>query len=219
MFRRAFLWSRRKPALDEKVLIKGEKVVLREKRIEDAPEDYEWRVDDELARLDATRPLMMSYENFLRYTREELAFPNPRSIRFAVDTLDGKHIGNLMYYDIDMRQGEAELGIMIGDRDYLSRQYGRDAVNTLLDYIFTTTPLTRIYLHTLEWNHRARRSFARSGFKEVKQIRRSGMDFILMEVWRSEWERMRQAEKEARTEEQPAAQGMDVSALDTDTED
>ncbi len=197
MFRRAFPWSRRKPAVDEKVLIKGDKVILREKRVEDARDDYDWRVDDELARLDATRPLNMSYDNFLRYTREDLAFPSPRSKRFAVDTFDGKHIGNCMYYDIDLRQGEAELGIMIGDRDYWSKGYGRDTVNTLLDYIFTRTSLTRIYLHTLEWNHRARKSFSHSGFSEIKQVRRSGMDFILMEIWRSKWEHMRATQAEA----------------------
>jgi RimJ/RimL family protein N-acetyltransferase len=193
------------------VLIKGEKVILREKRIEDAPEDYEWRVDDELAKLDATRPLNMSYDSFLRYTREEIAFPNPRSIRYAIDTHDGKHIGNIMYYDIDMRQGEAELGIMIGDRDYWSKQYGRDAVNTILEHIFTTTPLTRIYLHTLEWNHRARRSFAKSGFREIKQIRRSGLEFILMEVWRSDWKQMRNTGKESSHQNGTAPQDRDGS--------
>lgn len=179
------------------MLIKGKEIILREKRLDDAKDDYQWRVDEELARLDATRPLNMSYESFLRYTREELAYPSPRSKRFAVDTYDGKHIGNCMYYDVDLRQGETELGIMIGDRDYWSKGYGRDVVNTLLSYIFTTTPLTRVYLHTLEWNHRARKSFAHSGFHEIKEVRRSGLDFILMEIWRSEWEKIVQQREDA----------------------
>lgn len=168
--------------------VKGEKVVLREKRIEDAPEDYAWRVDEELARLDATRPLRMSYENYLKYSREELAYDNPRSKRLAIDTHDGRHIGNCMFYDIDLRRGETELGIMIGDRDYWSKGYGTDSVHSLLDHIFGTTSINRVYLHTLEWNHRARRSFAHAGFKEVRPVRRSGLDFILMETFRHEWE-------------------------------
>ncbi|MCI0440404.1 MAG: GNAT family N-acetyltransferase, partial [Chloroflexi bacterium] len=93
--------------------LKGEKVVLREKRIEDAAEDYVWRTDEELSRLDATRPLNMSYGEFVRYSREELEYPSARSMRFAIDTHDGKHIGNCMFYDLDRRSGEAELGIMI----------------------------------------------------------------------------------------------------------
>ena len=170
--------------------IRGDKVVLREKRIEDAPDDYAWRVDDELARLDATRPLRMSYEDFLKYSREELVYPSPRSKRIAIDTLDGEHIGNCMYYDIDLRRGETELGIMI-DRKYWDRGYGTDTIDTLLNHIFSTTAITRVYLHTLDWNHRARRSFAKSGFREVKPVRRNGLDFIQMEVWRDAWERLK----------------------------
>lgn len=188
-----FPLSRKKPEPAEKIILKGEKTILREKRIDDAPDDYSWRIDDELARLDATRPLNMSYDNFLRYSQEEIDYPSPRSKRFAIDNYEGKHIGNCMFYDIDNRRGEAELGIMIGDRTHWSKGYGTDAVNSLLEYIFTTTHLTRIYLHTLEWNHRAQRSFAKSGFQQVKQVRRRSLEFIQMDITRSDWQQ-RQAE-------------------------
>ena len=189
MFRRAFPWSRTTLASREELFIRGSKVILREKRVEDAPEDHAWRSDEHLARLDATRPLRIAYGDFLRFFTDELDVPNPRSKRLAIDTLDGLHIGNCMYYDIDLRRGEAELGIMIGDRNYWDKGYGTDAVESLLCHLFTTLSLTRVYLHTLEWNHRARRSFAKVGFREVRQVRRSGMDFILMEASRSDWER------------------------------
>jgi RimJ/RimL family protein N-acetyltransferase len=208
--RRAFSWARKKPESDEHVVIKGEKVILRDKRVEDAPDDYAWRVDEELSRLDATRPLDMSYEEFLRYSRDELIYPNPRSRRFAIDTHKGKHIGNCMYYDIDTRQAEAELGIMIGDREYWGKGYGTDAVKAILDYIFTATPLERVYLHTLEWNQRARRSFAKAGFHEVRKVRRSGMDFIYMEVWRSEWDRHKRLSQQSATDGRPAERQADV---------
>ena len=175
------------------MLVEGKKVVLRDKRIEDVADDYAWRSDEELARLDATRPLNMSYDDFLTYSREEISLPNPRSKRLGIDTLDGRHIGNCMYYDIDLRKGEAELGIMI-DRKYWSKGYGTDSVLTVLGHIFTTLPLTRVYLHTLEWNHRARRSFAKAGLREVKKVRRSGNEFILMEILRADWERLRTAD-------------------------
>ena len=196
MFKKAFHRSPKTRESDDRVLVRGEKIVLREKDIDDAQDDYAWRVDEELARLDATRPLNMSYNDFLRYSKEEMNYPSPRSKRLAIDTLDGKHIGNCMYYDIDLRQGEAELGIMIGDREYWSKGYGTDSVNSLLDHIFTTTPITRVYLHTLEWNNRARNSFAKSGFREVKPVRRNGFDFIYMEIWRSEWERRSLSEQQ-----------------------
>ncbi len=192
--KRAFPWSRGEPEKrDAGVIVEGEKIILREKRIEDAPDDYAWRTDDELARLDASRPITMPYGDFLKFTREELSFPGPRSQRFAIDTQDGKHIGNCMCYDIDLRRGEAELGIMIGDREYWGKGYGTDSVKSLLRHAFTSMQLSRVYLHTLDWNDRARSSFARSGFREVKPVRRSGMNFILMEVLRTDWEQDEEA--------------------------
>jgi RimJ/RimL family protein N-acetyltransferase len=187
---RAFPWLRKKaaPPEGEDSPIRGRKVVIREKRIEDAKDDYAWRTDEELARLDATRPLSMSYDTFLRYAKEELLYSSHSSKRLAIDNLDGCHIGNCMYYDIDERRGQAELGIMIGDREYWGKGYGSDAVEALLAHIFTATSLNRIYLHTLEWNSRARRSFAKSRFRDVKDVRRGGLHFILMEVRREQWE-------------------------------
>ena len=180
--------------MSERVFIRGQKVVLREKRVEDAPDDFAWRSDEELAKLDATRPLNMTYDDFLRYARTEIDDPGPRSKRLAIDTLDGRHIGNFMYYDLDLRRGEAELGIMIGDRDYWGKGYGSDAMRAVQDYIFTQTTLTRVYLHTLEWNERAKRSFAKAGMRDVKTVRRSGMKFVRMEMLRHEWETLREAE-------------------------
>ena len=174
-----------------KVVIAGQKVVLREKSIADAEDDYTWRTDDELARLDATRPITMSYAAFLRYSKKELHYTSGTSKRLAVDTRDDRHIGNCMYYDINERRSEAELGIMIGDREYWDRGYGTDSVDTLLTHIFTTTNLDRVYLHTLDWNHRAQHAFAKSGFRELKKVNRDGRSFLLMEVFRPDWENRR----------------------------
>ncbi len=203
MFKRVFGKSPKSADTEKRTVEGGEKVVLREKLLSDAEDDYGWRTDKELATLDATRPLRMSFNDFLRYTREEIDYPSPRSRRFAIDTHDGKHIGNCMYYDIDLRRGQTELGIMIGDRDYWSRGYGTDSVNTLLTHIFTSTTIDRVYLHTLEWNQRARNSFAKSGFKELGPVRRNGLDFIYMEVWRTEWERLANLRGAPSTEEAP----------------
>jgi RimJ/RimL family protein N-acetyltransferase len=113
-----------------------------------------------------------------------------------------------MYYDINTRRGETELGVMIGDREYWGRGYGTDSVLTLVGHIFTTMSLNRVYLHTLEWNARARRSFAKAGFRELRNVRRNGMDFVLMEIWRTQWEQRssetdRTAGREARWDVQP----------------
>ena len=112
----------------------------------------------------------MSFEAYRTYAREEMRYATSTSKRLAIDTHDGVHIGNCMYYDINRRRGVAELGIMIGDRRYWGAGYGTDAVRTLLNHIFTTTDLDSVYLHTLKWNDRARQSFAKAGFREMRTV-------------------------------------------------
>lgn len=169
-------------------MIISSKVILREKTPADAWDDYAWETDPELARLDAAPMLSISYSRFLSdYTSELYRLPTT-SHRFAVDTLDGKHIGNCSYYNLDETRGEVELGIMIGNRDYWNKGYGTDAVTTLVNYIFRQTDLNRIYLKTLDWNTRAQKSFQKSGFTPYGQMAKDGYNFVLMEMHRSQWQ-------------------------------
>jgi len=169
------------------VELRGARIILREKRLEDAEQDYIWRSDPELARLDAAYPLTMSYDRYLKIFEDQLRFPTPGSHHFGAETFDGKFIGNCMYYDLDSVNLEAELGIVIGDRDYWGNSFGYDAVTTLLEYMFDVRSLKRVYLHTLEWNNRAQRCFAKCGFNPVRPVRRMSHDFLLMEVLRGDW--------------------------------
>ena len=166
----------------------GELTVLRNKSMDDAEADYSWRIDPELARLDATRPATLTYGEYISYHRDDVNYPSPWSVRMAIDTLDGHHIGNCMYYDINTDKSQCELGIMIGDRDYWSKGYGTDVVKSTLAHIFTETRLERVYLHTLTTNHRAQNSFRKAGFTPLREVKRDGYEFVLMEIWRKEWE-------------------------------
>ena len=121
--------------------------------------------------------------------KRELSYPPARRQRFAIETLDGLHIGNCMFYDISEAKGEAELGIMIGDRRYWNKAYGTDAVNTVLQYVFTQTRLRRVYLHTLDWNVRAQKSFEKCGFVAKGRVNRNGHTFIAMEISKELWEK------------------------------
>jgi RimJ/RimL family protein N-acetyltransferase len=166
---------------------RGEKVVLRRKRMDDAPADYAWRRDPELARFDAASPLRSSYSDFLVTFREDVDYPTPFRRVYAIEEEDGQHIGNVMYYNIDDRRKEAELGITIGDKRYWGRGYGRDAVRAFLRHLFLDVGLERVYLNTLDWNERAQQSFLASGFVPCGTNRRGVHSFITMEAKRDVW--------------------------------
>ncbi len=180
-------WPRAERPEERNLLLTGQQIVLREKRIEDAAVDYEWRVDPELAKLDATAPLRLTLEEYTRYFKDELEFPSPWSVRLAVETHEGEHIGNVMYYDVDERKKQAELGIMIGIKEYWGRGYGSDVVATVLKHIFLDTGIERVYLHTLSWNDRAQAAFKKSGFKVLRDVRKDGYDFLKMDVAQEDW--------------------------------
>jgi len=168
-------------------MIKGRKVIIRPKRISDAADDYTWRRDEELSRLDATQMLKIPFSSFLLDYADDLERDGLRRRRYGIDTLDGKHIGNSMFYNIDMHKKEAELGIMIGNRDYWDNGYGTDAIAAMVDHMFKTMDIDRIYLNTLEWNLRAQRCFSKCGFAPYKRHRRFDHNFVAMELFRNEW--------------------------------
>lgn len=168
-------------------MITGKTVILREKRVADAREDYAWEIDPELAYLDADSPTTLTFSQYLADYVDELDNFSHTSRRFAIDTLDGKHIGNCSYYNISQTKGTAELGIMIGDRDYWSKGYGTDAVTILVNYIFGQTDLKSIYLKTLDSNIRAQQCFQKCGFTEYDHMVKAEFHFVLMEIHRNQW--------------------------------
>jgi len=169
-------------------MIVGGKTKLREKRLADAPDDYAWQTDLELAQLDAAPLLTISFQQYLSSYASELRYPSSSRHRFAIETLDGKHIGNCTYYDINKTRGEAELGIMIGNHNYWDKGYGVDTVTTLVNYIFQRTKLNRIYLKTLVSNTRAQKCFAKCGFILYGRRNKDSYNFVLMELHRKRWQ-------------------------------
>jgi RimJ/RimL family protein N-acetyltransferase len=166
------------------VVARGRKVVLRRKRLGDAEGEYRWRTDPEMARYDGTPPVRVSFADYFRRWSFDLRFTDMGHRSFAIEDEMGNHIGNIMYYNVDKTQRDAELGISIGQRRYWGQGYGSDALVAMANYIFNQTDLQRLYLHTLDWNLRAQRCFHKAGFQVRGTSWRNGETFIVMEAWR-----------------------------------
>ena len=168
-------------------MISGSKTTLRNKTPADAENDYLWQTDPELAWLDAAPVVTVPFPDYLSAYTSELRYSAPTRHSFAVETLDGKHIGNCIYYNVNRAKGEAEIGIAIGNRDYWDKGYGTDAVTTLVNHIFSNTSLNRLHLKTLATNSRAQKCFQKCGLTPYGRTRRDGFDFVLMDIGRREW--------------------------------
>jgi RimJ/RimL family protein N-acetyltransferase len=168
------------------VVARGRRTVVRRKRMGDAAEEYRWRSDPDLAQFDASRPVQAPYESYERNWSFDYRFTDMPGRSFAIEDEVGRHIGNVMYYNIDSARNEAEIGISIGERSCWSLGYGSDALGAVVRGLFEVSGLGRLYLHTLEWNGRAQAAFRKVGFEVCGTSWRDGHIFIIMEV-RREW--------------------------------
>lgn len=166
----------------------SKRITIRDKTTEDAYDDYSWETDPELAALDAAPVLPIPYSQYLLDYQYEINLGSSTSHQFSIDTLEGEHIGNCSYYNLDRDNSDVELGIMIGNREYWNKGYGMEAIATLLDHIFNNLPVNRVHLKTLEHNHRAQKCFRKCGFNQCGNMVRRQYRFMLMDITREQWQ-------------------------------
>jgi RimJ/RimL family protein N-acetyltransferase len=180
-------------------LIEGRLVRLRAREPADAERAYRWINDWEVARFLVVRyPMSMATE---QAWTENTPTPSFQMLPLAIDTIDGVHIGNIDLRDIQPENRTAEIGIMIGEKDYWSRGYGSDAVRTLAGFAFRQMNLQRVYLRTYEYNERGQRAFQKAGMTVEGRLRRHVYmdgrywDVILMGLLREEYEAQEEANR------------------------
>ena len=102
-------------------------------------------------------------------------------------------IGNCAFMGITDIHRSAEVGIFLGEKEYWSQGYGTEAMRLMLKFGFEDLNLHRIWLRVLESNHRARKSYLKSGFLEEGRFRKAEFrhgfynDIILMSILQEEW--------------------------------
>jgi len=161
----------------------GKKTRLRQKKIQDAVNEYHWRRDDELCRLDASSPITGTFQEYIHWYTEDKGYTSNSHI-LSIESLDGTHIGNFGCFNIDDVHKEVEIGVMIGEKSYWNHGYGVDVIQAIVDHLFASTHAQRIYLRTLDWNTRAHRCFLKCGFTDCGKVSKGDYKFLVMEITR-----------------------------------
>ena len=110
------------------------------------------------------------------------------------------HIGNVGLHNIDHINKHAELGIVIGEKDYWDKGYGARAIILMLKYAFYILNLNMVYLRVVAFNRRAIKCYEKVGFRHVGRIRQFILrgeryyDLIIMDIIKRDFIR-RQANK------------------------
>jgi len=78
---------------------------------------------------------------------------------------DDRPIGSVSLFDLDLVNGSAGLGIMIGEPGDRGRGHGTDTLEALVAFGFDSLRLERIWLDVFDFNPGARRVYERVGFQ------------------------------------------------------
>ncbi|MDP2950524.1 MAG: GNAT family protein [Chloroflexota bacterium] len=185
-------------------MITGRKVRLRAPERSDAAKLWQWLNDEEAMYYWAAPGSTVSLAQVERVLEADLAaLPELSSVdpvgpwgrRYIIETLDGLAIGQIGYSpDTLPRHGVADIGIIIGEKDYWDKGYGTDAMMTLLDHLFNEQRLHRVSLRVEEYNERAIVCYEKCGFvregllREQRFIHGKRTNAIVMGILRDEFD-------------------------------
>jgi diamine N-acetyltransferase len=172
-------------------ITRGPRVSLRAIEIEDLDRCWRWMNDTEVRRFLGVAPFPISRAEERQWIE---GLPSRRDERqMAIVAEDGVHIGNLGLMNFDWTNRHAELGILIGEREYWDKGYGAEAIRLLLGLAFRDMNLNCVWLRVFEYNLRGIRCYEKVGFihegRERQRMYRDGRfwDCIRMGMLRDEF--------------------------------
>jgi RimJ/RimL family protein N-acetyltransferase len=175
-------------------ILRAERVFLRPAERSDLPLFVRWLADAETTRnLSLNQPLSMAMEE--KWFDQAVEHQGRDRYHFVICLLDdGRPIGAADLRDIDLENGRADFGIVIGEKDEWNRGYGTEALAAICDFGFGQLRLERIALDVFAGNLRAQRSYEKAGFVLEGTLRHAHYgdgqftDVLRMSLLRNEWE-------------------------------
>ena len=145
----------------------GEKIRLvpldKEKHIENA---LLWLNDPEI-----TRWIIVGDFPLTRLREEswfdKMAKQDDKGIGFAVETLEGEHVGFTGFHNIEWRHGVSVVGTIIGPAANWGKGYGHDVIRVRTRYAFEVLGLRLILSEVMAGNDGMLRLLERNGYREA----------------------------------------------------
>ena len=142
----------------------GNRLYLREVRPSDVNENYyRWMNDPEVTQYLESRFTPNSMESLLEYVKGFQG--NKDNIFLAIALKENqKHIGNIKMGPINWFHRFADIGIMIGEKDYWGKGYALEAITLLAEHAFRNLDLHKLTAGCYEQNQGAQKAFQKAGF-------------------------------------------------------
>jgi RimJ/RimL family protein N-acetyltransferase len=149
--------------------IVGEKVYLRAIEEDDAAVCHPWFSDPDVRITLGRRTTPNTEQDSRAYIRGLDA--RTRQMFAVVARADDVYIGNAELFGIHWVNRHAELGIVIGRKDFWGKGYGRETVRLLCEHAFRGLNLHRVHLRVDATNERGIRCYTGAGFKPEGRLR------------------------------------------------
>jgi len=175
-------------------VIRARRVFLRPAERRDLADFVRWFADGQ-----TTRYLMIrapfSHEMEEKWFEDLQGRQGKTDYHFVLCLLgDGRAIGTVGLHELNLENGHAEFGIVIGEKEEWNKGYGTEALEAITDFGFGALRLERIELEVYEPNLAARRSYEKAGFtlegtlREAHFLEGRYVDVLLMSQLRDEWQ-------------------------------
>jgi [ribosomal protein S5]-alanine N-acetyltransferase len=151
--------------------LEGERIYLREVRTADVGDNYyRWMNTPEVTRYLESRFRPNSIEALREYV--SALSRDPDNFFLAIVLKDGdRHVGNVKLGPVNWIHRHADLGILIGEKDFWGKGYATEAIRLASDYAFRVLNLHRLGAGCYERNQGSVRAFEKAGF-EIEGVRR-----------------------------------------------
>ena len=177
-------------------MIEGKKVRIRAVETTDLDEIMKWVNDPEVIdNLLMRYPVSRHLEE--KWLEKALDTSDMRNKAFSIETKDGVYLGGIGLHKINWENRSAEVGIVIGKKEYWGKGYGTDAMLAILEFAFNHMNLHRVYLEVYDFNVRGIKSYEKCGFKKEGALRDDRYsrgkyhDTIIMGILKEEYEKIR----------------------------
>jgi RimJ/RimL family protein N-acetyltransferase/GNAT superfamily N-acetyltransferase len=151
-------------------LIEGDNITVRHFAHADLPALHHW--EHAHARLEyatVTQTMAPTMAELESVFAQEIKTPSVQ--RFAIETMDGRLIGHLLYYDLRNDIRCVSIDVMIGEQDYWEGEWGQEAVNLLIKYLFKELGIHRVSIQVSQLQERVIRDLEALGFHRDGVIR------------------------------------------------
>jgi diamine N-acetyltransferase len=174
-------------------MIRAERVYLRPAERSDLPTFVSWLADAEVTRHLAIRsPISQAMEE--KWLDQMVEKQGKQQYHFVICLIEGdRPIGATDLRDLDLENGSAGFGIVIGEKAEWNKGYGAETLQAICDFGFGQLRLERIYLEVYAPNKAGKRAYQKAGFVEEGTLRNAHFadgqhqDALIMSLLRDEW--------------------------------